>query len=176
MGKRFKKETKLNTNSKIPIHLLFICTLLIIASIGITIAIIVTQTEPKTNTYIPGNVSCEVQEDYSIKNKGNANSYIRADIIANWIDENGYIHATAPEIQFTLGNNWVQNSSDGYYYYKEEIEAEQSTSVLFTDISTSDTEPEGYTLSVTVLTEAIQGSDGDKAITDAWGVNLEELI
>jgi len=178
MAKRFKEKTKINIKSKIPVHLLLICSIFIIASIGITIALIITNTEPKTNTYIPGNISCEVQDDYSIKNTGNATAYIRADIIANWIDDSKNINAIAPEIQFTLGENWVQNTEDGYYYYKNEVEAEQSTSVLFTNMSTEDAAPSGYTLSVTVLTEAIQGDDGNKAIEDedAWDVVLEDLI
>ena len=139
------KKTK-----KVPkVHTLLVFVILTLVSISITSALVITNTEQKVNTFTPGNVSCKVQEDYTIKNIGNTNSYIRAEVIVNWINENGNIYAILPKYQISLGENWAQSDIDGYYYYNNEVEKEQNTTALLSDVTTNDEAAEGYTMSIT---------------------------
>lgn len=174
MARKHKKREKINIklkNNK-TIFLVLVCVILIIASIGITSALVLTKSEPKENTYIPGNISCEVQENYSIKNTGNTEAYIRADVIVNWVDSNGNIYAIIPEYTITLGTDWEKSTQDGYYYYTKQVNAQESTTEIISEITNTSEAPEGYSLSVTILAEAIQAGDNQKAIKDAWGVEM----
>ena len=101
-AKREKEKNKLKKNKTVLIVL--ICSILAIASIGITSALVLRQCEAQENILILGNISCEVQTDYSIKNTGNTNEYIRAEVIVNWVDENGNIHAIEPQSTITTRN------------------------------------------------------------------------
>ena len=151
-----------------PFYLLLGFIILAITSIGVTTALILIKTDEKINTFTPGNIACEVQENYSIKNTGNTNAYIRAEIITNWVDENGEIYAVSPDMEITTGDNWSKNQTDGYYYYANEVEANQTTTTLLANTKNNSKVPDGYTLSVTILAEALQASDGDKALQNAW--------
>ena len=99
-----REKVKIKTKKNKTMLIVLICSILAIASIGITSALVITKSEPKENILIPGNIACEVQADYSIKNTGNTKAYIRAEIIINWIDEQGNIYATAPENSTTNRN------------------------------------------------------------------------
>ena len=103
MAKKYiakREKVKIKRNKTMLIVLVWM--LIIIASIGITSALVLTKSEPKENILIPGNISCEVQTDYSIKNTGNTNEYIRAEVIVNWADENGNIYAIATQSTITI--------------------------------------------------------------------------
>ena len=165
---RKKQKTKKHSL----ISFLVIVTLV---SISVSSALILLSTEPKTNTFISGKISCEVQEDYTIKNTGNTSSYIRAEIIVNFIDENNNIYGEIPEYTITLGQDWEQLREDGYYYYKEEVKETESTTGIISEITTGEV-PEGYTLNITILSEAIQSTDGNKAIENAWGIEAKNLV
>ena len=71
------------------------------------------------------------------------------------------------KIQQLIGIGW-EKSADGYYYYKQEVEAEDSTTKLISNMETIGEVPEGYTLSVEILAEAIQIENNQKALKDAW--------
>lgn len=63
-------------------------------------------------------------ENVSIKNTGNVDAYIRATVIANWVDADGKIVATVNGT-LTTGDNWIQ---DGVYYnYTGLVPAGEST-------------------------------------------------
>ena len=166
------KKHKANKTTKKTILKTIICAIVIIASIGLTSAIVLKTSEPKENTFIPGKISCEVQENYTIKNTGNTESYIRAEIIVNWVDEAGNIYAIKPESTITTGTDWEQSAKDGYYYYTKQIQAEESTTEIISEITTTGEAPEEYKISITILAEAIQAGDDDKAIKDAWGIEI----
>ena len=163
------------TETHNPIFLLILCIILAFLSIGITMALNLTSTEPKVNTFISGNISCEVQNDYSIKNTGNTSSYIRTDIIVNWMDESGNIYAINPEYTFELGTDWKQSTKDGYYYYTKEVNEAEYTSILMSEFKNISDAPEGYSLSINILAEAIQSGDNNKAIENAWEINIENI-
>lgn len=154
-----------------PIFLLIICLILAFLSIGIASALILTNSDEKINTFVLGNISCEVQEDYSIKNTGNTSCYIRAEIIVNWMDDEGSIYAINPEYNITLGSDWKQSTEDGYYYYTNEVSETESTTGIISQLTPTSKAPEGYSLSINILAEAIQNGDNNKAIKDAWGID-----
>jgi len=158
-----------------PVFLLIICVILAFSSIGIASALILTNSDEKTNEFVLGNILCEVQEDYSIKNTGNTSCYIRAEIIANWMDSEGNIYGVNPEYDLTLGTDWKQSSIDGYYYYTKEVKESEYTSKIISEIINNSVAPEGYSLYINILAEAIQSDDNNKAIEKAWKIDLENI-
>lgn len=155
--------------------------LVLTLSVGGTIAYLITDTGPVTNTFTPGNVACEVIEkfdgttksDVKIKNTGNTDAYIRAAIVVNWIDTNGHF---APEVvnndeyRLDLGNGWIEQG--GYYYWPSSVAASAETGKLIQSCSPNVTK-EGYTLCVEVLADAIQATPIN-AVKDAWGVTVTD--
>lgn len=138
------------------------------------------------------------KENVSITNEGNVNAYIRAAIVVTWVKEtnDGYeVYSSIPmeyadatddikaDYQITgIDSNWIKGS-DGYFYYKVPVAASASTNYLFTeckplvetDTKKTPNQPEGYTLSVEILGQAIQAdgvdSTGVKPVVLAWGTN-----
>ena len=73
--------------------LLIAIILLISTAVGSTVAFLATKTEPVENSFEYANVSCEVMQDrdtdgsiVQVKNTGTISAYIRAAVVANWID------------------------------------------------------------------------------------------
>ena len=117
--------------------------LLLLATVGTTLAYIFTETKPVENTFNPSKVSCAVVENgyepvsgeiqnisdiksnVQIKNTGDTDAYIRVAVVVNWMDEAGTkVWATKPvedtEYSITYANtpNWVKGSDDYWYYTK----------------------------------------------------------
>ena len=119
--------------------------LLLLATVGTTLAYIFTETKPVENTFNPSKVSCAVvenngtpvtgsvtntgniKENVQIKNTGDTDAYIRVAVVVNWMDEAGTkVWATKPvegadgdyTITYNLGNGWVKGSDDYWYYTK----------------------------------------------------------
>ena len=117
--------------------------LLLLATVGTTLAYIFTETKPVENTFNPSKVSCAVvenngtpvtgsvtntgniKENVQIKNTGDTDAYIRVAVVVNWMDEAGTkVWATKPvedtEYSITYANktNWVKGSDDYWYYTK----------------------------------------------------------
>lgn len=141
--------------------------LLVVVTFGVTYALISIKKEKKY-TFVEGMVECRVQNDYSIVNTGNINSYIRATVIVNLIDEAGNIYKENPEYDLILGENWVLNADDGYYYYNLEIAPNEYTTALINEIIITNSELTNYTKNITILAESMQISNDNKAINDAW--------
>ena len=72
------------------------------------------------------------------------------------------------KVQLLLGTDWEKSTTDGYYYYKKAVNAEESTTQLVSEITTTGQAPDGYSLSVIIYAEAIQIEENQKAIKDAW--------
>lgn len=85
-----------------------------------------------------------------------------------------------------VGKGWV-SGLDGYYYYTQRVsckENQNSTQILFTgckpciDQQTGRTpnQPEGYALSIEILSQSVQADGTDKAgipaVTEAWGITV----
>ena len=158
---------------------LFIAIILLISTaVGSTVAFLATKTEPVENSFEYANVSCEVTQNrdtdgssiVQVKNTGTISAYIRAAVVANWIDADGNIAASVPEgYSYDLtcsSGSWAQGN-DGFFYYLLPVAPGALTEgSLLTCTVTCPENPE-YTLSVEVLAEAIQSTPAS-AVNEAW--------
>ena len=180
-GKRARKRTLAR-----PVLLALSLVLVLGLSVGGTLAYLVTNTGPVTNTFTPGKVTTEIEEDFKnptvkknvrFTNTGDVDVYIRATWTANWVDEADNIVAPAVqgedyEVTGLPGEGWKE--SGGYYYYTSPVAPGKPTSDLFTELKpVPEQEPEGAHLEVTILSQAIQ-AEPDDAIEEAWGVTISE--
>lgn len=162
--------------------LLIAIILLISTAVGSTVAFLATKTEPVENSFEYANVSCEVMQDrdtdgsiVQVKNTGTISAYIRAAVVANWIDVDGNIAASVPEgYSYDLtcsSGSWAQGK-DGFFYYLLPVAPGALTegNLLICTVTCPET-PE-YTLSVEVLAEAIQSTPAS-AVYEAWGVTVD---
>lgn len=175
-GKR-KPNIRLNRTAVLIMAVL----LLLGATVGSTVAFLITNTGPVENKFAYASVSCEVKEVFNgntkenvqITNTGSTDAYIRATYVVNWVDEQGNIAAAVPEsYSYTLTENpdskWTKGN-DGYFYYLSPVAPDASTpGSLLTCTVTRPENPE-YRLSVEILATAIQSTPA-KAVTEAWGV------
>lgn len=159
--------------------LLIAIILLISTAVGSTVAFLATKTEPVENSFEYANVSCEVTQNcdtdgssiVQVKNTGTISAYIRAAVVANWIDADGRnIAASVPEgYSYDLtcsSGSWAQGN-DGFFYYLLPVAPGALTEgSLLTCTVTCPDNPE-YTLSVEVLAEAIQSTPAS-AVYEAW--------
>ena len=162
--------------------LLIAVILLISTAVGSTVAFLATKTEPVENSFEYANVSCEVMQDrdtdgsiVQVKNTGTISAYIRAAVVANWIDVDGNIAASVPEgysYELTCSSgSWVQGK-DGFFYYLLPVAPGALTEgSLLTCTVACPKDPE-YTLSVEVLAEAIQSTPAS-AVNEAWKVAVD---
>lgn len=171
--------------------LLAALAVIVMGVVGGTVAYLVTNTTPVTNTFEPGYVTCVINEkgpdgkegfknnfdtvkkNVTVTNTGIVYAYIRAAIIVTWKDSAGNIAATVPvkDTDYTMDLNlsdWTKHS-DGYYYHKSLVAPGNTTANLIN--SCTAVKPNGeYTLSVEILADAIQSSPVN-AVTEAWGFN-----
>lgn len=150
--------------------------LILILAIGIggTVAFLVANTDPITNSFTPANVTCEVNEDFNadntvktsatVQNTGNIPAYIRVAVVANTIDDENNVTGAARLDDKLASDKWTK-LDDGYYYYNEVVAPDASTSNLLMD----GIELDG--IQVTILASAIQ-SEPAGAVADAWGVQF----
>lgn len=167
-----------------PRTLIISSLLLLTLAVGGTLAYIAAKAGEVQNQFIAGSVTSQVNETngtIDVTNTGNVNAYIRAAIAVNWMDSNENVRGLAPkDTEYSLSVNttdWWQNT-DGYYYYKYAVSPGADTSNLVQSFALADgvTPPNGYTLTVEVVAEAIQADgetddDGTPAYEDAWGVD-----
>ena len=166
---------------------LFSLALILLFAVGGTIAYIVTSTNDVKNTFEPAQVACEVNETFNgetkenvtIMNTGDIDAYIRAAIVVTWKDAEGNISATQPRLATTdnamdyimnlnLGD-WIKGN-DGYYYFKYPVapgKATEAALIASCEVSDSADIPDGYSLSVEILADAIQ-STPDNAVAESW--------
>lgn len=166
-------------NRKKGILLLTAAVLILVCGVGGTLAYLITQTTPVTNTFTPAHVTSQVVEtmngttksDVSITNTGNVSAYIRAAIVITWKDKDGYTMPAVPVLgtDYTLDINttdWSQ--SGGYYYYDGIVAAGGSTANLINSCVSNGTYTDGRKLCVEVIGSAIQ-AEPTTAVKDAWG-------
>ena len=78
-------------------------------------------------------------------------------------------------------NQWVEGN-DGYYYYKEKVEAGKKTDILFTDCKVCPCADilDGYSLSIEIMGQSIQAdgtdAEGKTPIELAWGEEAAKLV
>ena len=154
--------------------------LMLTIAIGGTIAYIVANTEPVVNTFTPGEVPITIEESFNgttksnvtVANTGNVPAYIRAKIIVTWKDKDGNVSGTpvkSSDYSMSIGSGWTEES-DGFYYYKDKVGAQESTTNLIESCTRIGNPPEDYDLSVEIIAESIQaeGMDGVSNAQDAF--------
>lgn len=178
--KHGKRELPRSRNCKakttiIALALIFCC------GAGGTLAWLVTNSGPVTNTFTPARVECSVSDEYQdfqktkvivsnpSDNPQNVDSYVRVTFVATWEDSGN--NAVAKDTSgFSLPANtnssWFKGS-DGYYYYKNKLQVGKSTPPVF-DNAITVPQDNTYSMNVQVLAEAIQ-ADGP-AVQSAWPV------
>lgn len=184
-GKYFSPRNKRKSHRKISkagiILLSFL--LLLTLSIGGTIAYLVANEEPVTNTFTPSSVTCQVTENFNGTTKSNVNvintgdttAYIRVNLVTYRVNEAGqHIGGTATIPDFTPGTNWEKY--DDYYYYTLPVEPGETPEVpLISSITLTDsyTDADGGKQVIEVIAEAIQSSPAS-AVGQAWGVSISQ--
>lgn len=164
--------------------LLLCAALVLVVSVGGTLAFLAVRSAQLNNTFTPGVVTSQViaaEQKRSVKNTGDVDAYIRAAVTVNWVsttvgDNTTYGLRPVENTDYSLTINttdWVTHT-DGYYYYKHRVAPGDTTQPLVTGIKTLRTAPEGYTLAVEVAAEAIQANGTTDvghvpAYRDAWG-------
>lgn len=187
-----KKHLAASENRPLPkkkVSLLLVSLVLIAAiAVGSTVAFIATSTEPITNIFNPANVTIGIDEkiengvktDVQVKNTGNTDAFIRAQIVVTWKDADGNVSATKPvkDTDYTMTLNttdWFLGD-DGFYYCTKSIAPDAPnnlTPVLITECKKVDgvTPPDDYDLSVEIIASGIQSTPAS-AVTEAWGMTV----
>ena len=160
-------------------------------AVGGTVAFITTQTEKKTNTFSPAQVSCEVTEEFNgtlknnvaVKNTGNTDAYVRATVNITWMKNTDAgdqtVTARVPQegvdykITYLEDTGWIKGT-DGYWYYQTPIAPDAVTSILIESCEQLEgtNVPDGYHLCVEIVASAIQSSP--KTVVSAeWKVTID---
>ncbi len=111
--------------------------------------------------------------------------YVRAKVIVTWKDDDGNVYSKIPtSADYSIvyntvttpdaANQWFKGL-DNIYYYTSPLTGETGT--LITSCEPIGTAPEGYHLSVEVITQVVQAlgttdNDDIPAVVDAWEVKL----
>ena len=112
-----------------------------------------------------------VKQNLTVRNSGNTKAYIRAAIVANWVDERGHIinsawnptngswtvnkaAATAPG---GAGTGWTLGD-DGFYYYKYQVPGGAETIGKLFDSYTPAAAPANAHLEMQIVVQAIQAN------------------
>lgn len=176
MKRRYHGSRVSKTNRPKHFAGLLALVLILVCTVGGTVAYLVTHTDPVVNTFTPGKVSCQVEEKFEgnnvkteavVKNTGNVPAYIRVAVVANTIDAQGNI--TGME---TLPAGWLNTEdwtkSGDFYYYKGVVQpGEKTDNLLKTGIPLTG-------IQVTILAGAIQ-SMPDDAVKDAWKMSYNSI-
>lgn len=172
-GKRIKKFTHMSKRAAL---LVLSLVMILSVSVGGTLAYLIAQTNDVTNVFQPGDVTTTTEENFdgekkenvSISTKGsNIDTYVRAQIVVNWIEENGNVSGQKPvtPADYTISINeedWMQGD-DGFWYCKDIVKAGEETPVLISSCApVPHMGPLGGHLQVTILSQAIQAA-GDAA-------------
>lgn len=176
MKKRYHGSRVARTNRSGRFALLLALALLLVGTVGGTVAYLVAQADPVTNEFLPSQVTCRVEEQFNdektakteavVRNTGDIPAYIRVAVVANTIDGDGNITgmATLPA-GWLNGTAWTEGS-DGYYYYNGVVQPGDTTSnLLKTNIPLSG-------IQVAILASAIQ-SVPDDAVEEAWHMSYD---
>ena len=193
MASNYQRKLKLlQSKQSLAIKLVICLILLLMISVGGTIAFVVTHTSEIRNTFTESVVKCEVDETFkdnvksnvSIKNTGDTTAYIRAFVNVTWMNESKQVVASVSpkektdyEINYST-SGWLKGS-DGYYYYSLPVQPNNKTAVLINSCQLLETAsaPDGYYLSVEIVCSAIQ-STPESVVSNIWHVQLsgDEIV
>ena len=169
----------------------------VIASISVSVAYMLTRSDILTNIFVPAEVSCKVVESgtetsktsVKVENTGDTDVYVRVRVVTYWEDSKGNpVARTSPENKFGTGQNdwkydatkWIYDEKNQTFYYKASVKEGQTTAELLTSaipLEVIEEAGEGnvkftYHQVVEFIAEVIQSSPDD-AVKEAWGVTLD---
>ena len=169
------KKRKLNKKTLI---LMISIVLLLGVSVGSTFAFLVTKTDVLQNVFSPSYVNVLVS-DGKATNTGETKAFFRMTAVVTLqsnSNENVYLGSQplVEGVNYTLTyteNGWVKGT-DGYYYYPQAVQMNDSVNLPTADITLTSgyTVPSGYLVSVQYLVTAIQASPS-WSVENAWGGN-----
>ncbi len=185
-GKRTARNSRSrNSIWKMKVGTLALALVLLLATVGGTLAWLATSTAPIENVFTPSTVTVEVEEDFdgtvkknvTAKNTGDIDAYIRIKLVSYRVNEDGdRIGGTVVIPAFTLGAGWVE-SGDFYYYTKPVAPGKTPAADLIGDDGITFepyTDADGGMPVIEVLAEAIQAVPAD-AVENAWGFDPATL-
>ena len=169
MKRRYHGSRVSKTNRPKHFAGLLALVLILVCTVGGTVAYLVTHTDPVVNTFTPGKVSCQVEEEFKdndtvktkavVKNTGNVPAYIRVAVVANTVDGDNITGMKTLPVGWLNAEKWTEVG--GFYYYKGVVQPGDVTANLLN----ADINLEG--IQVTILASAIQ-SMPDAAVEEAW--------
>lgn len=175
-AKHFRKRQR---NMK-AVVLVAACLTLLLCSVGGVWAYLLSKTGTVTNTFVPAEVTCAVEEtfqdgvksDVKIRNTGNIDAYIRAMVVVTFVSEEGKVLAVSPKegVDYTVtwSNGGWKQGADGFWYYADPVSPDQLTANLI-ETASAQSAPTGYRLNIQIIATAIQSDPAD-AVQNAWGV------
>ena len=159
---------------------LALCFCLLLGIVSGVFAYLSANTDLLSNRFVPARVSCRVEESFQdgvksqvrIRNTGNAKAYLRAVVVATFIDENGKVLALSPKEGEHYSLTWTDEGwfqgADGFRYHSDPV-APDGLSAELIETATVISVPEGCRLNLQILASAVQ-SDPEKAVWEAWGI------
>ena len=154
------------------------------AAVGVTLSFMFKKAE-KTNTFVPAEVTCEVEEsllsgvksDVCVKNTGNAAAYLRIRLVSYYVYNDNSIAGRVPSQYptLTLQNGWIAGA-DHTYYYPTPVDPDAKTGILCDPITLGTVKlADGKTVYqvLEVFAEAIQ-AEPVGAVQEAWRVTVSD--
>lgn len=154
------------------------------AAVGMTLSFMFKKAE-KTNTFVPAEVTCKVEEsllsgvkrNVCVENTGNVAAYLRIRLVSYYVYANdsiaGSVSSQYPML--TLRNGWIAGT-DHTYYYPTPVEPGAKTGILCDPITLDTVELADGTPVYQVLevfAEAIQ-AEPVRAVQEAWNVTVSD--
>lgn len=166
-----------------------LCAFLLVAlMIPTAYAYMVHKSQTVSNVFIPGRVTCDIDEEFennvkksiAVKNTGNVDAYIRVRLVFHWQDSKGNIVArNMPVPAVNHSSAWIKKGD--YYYYPDPVSVGGTTLNLLRGTGFSknavieNVNGTDYTYYpvMEVLAEAVQSNPADAA-KEAWGVTITD--
>lgn len=159
--------------------------MLLTLAIGGTVAWLITNSSPITNTFTPSTVACSVTENFNngtgektnvnVQNTGDTEAYIRVKLVTYRTNDLGqHIGGTATIPEFDPGTHWVKYG--GYYYYTLPVAPNQKPDYDLIDsiqLRGNYDDADGGKQAIDVMAEAIQSAPAE-AIGQSWGVRITQ--
>ena len=159
-------------------------TVLASAGTGATAAMLSRRSDPAVNTFSYASVDTHVDEkfdgsvkkDVTVTNDGTTAAFVRAAVIVSWVGADGNVASAVPsvygyELTMNPDETWLAGA-DGYYYYPAALAPGASTAGSLLTCKVTYPEAPEYTLSVQIVTSAIQSAP-ETAAEEAWHVAVK---
>ena len=167
--------------------LLVSAALLLTFAVSGTVAYLVDADGPVVNEFKPATVDITTtdkiengaKKDVIISNKSTIPVYIRVAVIANWYKDGKIVAPWEADANFdaALGTGWTL-LGDGYYYYTQAVQPDQTSVPFFKLVSGSTTTTvsyapgnppvEGAHLEMTIIAQAIQTEPAEALAAAKW--------